>query len=250
MREKIKRSKKGLMIIGIFMIVVLGCSIIGIKTFSSKNIPSDTSEYQEKQNKIDDMEKEEPISNIDEEKVDSKDINTTPTTPTNTTDTSSNTKKSTSNKTNKTESNNTKTNSKEPSKSTINSNTSSNNSSESNVPEQTPKEDTKPTEEQVDLTKIVDTTNYLYSTHKGVVEFSSNAKCTLAGNDITDIELDKTIAYNKEHIDNQIQPDINYFRCVEVMSKGNTIMGYYLKIFCESGNCNNYKSTIDMNKYQ
>lgn len=250
MREKIKRSKKRLMVVGIFMVVVLGCSIVGIKTFSNVNIPNHTSEYKETHNKTDEIKQEEIVSNVDEEKMENKDVDTTPTTPNNITDISSNEKKSTSNTTNKTGNDNSKTNTKESSNNNNNNTVSSNNSGASNTPVETPKENTKPTEEQVDLTKIVDTTNYLYSTHKGIIEFSSNAKCTLAGNDITDLELDKTIEYNKNHIDNQIQPDINYFRCVEVMSKGNTVMGYYLKIFCESGNCNNYKSTIDMKNYQ
>ena len=44
--------------------------------------------------------------------------------------------------------------------------------------------------------------------------------------------------------------DIQYFRCYEVMSKANTIMGYYLNIFCENGNCNSrYKSMININDY-
>lgn len=89
-------------------------------------------------------------------------------------------------------------------------------------------------EPKEDLTKIPNPNDFLYSITGGKVEFNTNEGCTNAGNEINEIDT----------------VDINYFRCYEVISKGNTIMGYYLNIFCKSGDCNNkYKSMINMSKY-
>lgn len=35
--------------------------------------------------------------------------------------------------------------------------------------------------------------------------------------------------------------DVLYFNCTDVRSKTDTILGYYLDIVCESGNCDKYK---------
>lgn len=71
----------------------------------------------------------------------------------------------------------------------------------------------------------VDTNNFMYVIHKGIIDFNSSDVCASHG---------KEIAMN-----NII--DVLYFNCIEVNSKGNTVLGYYLDIVCESGNCNKYK---------
>lgn len=81
---------------------------------------------------------------------------------------------------------------------------------------------------------IVDTNSFFYSIHQGKVEMSSQNNCLSAGNEIAFIDT----------------VDINYYRCYEVTSTTGKILGYYLNIFCESGNCNRYKSQIDMSKYR
>lgn len=84
-----------------------------------------------------------------------------------------------------------------------------------------------------DLTKIVDTENFFYSIHKGKVEFNKMNSCVNAGMDIAFLDV----------------VDINYYRCYEVLSKAGTTMGYYLNIFCNSGNCDKYKSQVDLKNY-
>lgn len=95
---------------------------------------------------------------------------------------------------------------------------------------------TKVEEPKVEEVKddIVDTNSFFYSIHQGKVEMSSQNNCLSAGNEIAFIDT----------------VDINYYRCYEVTSTTGKILGYYLNIFCESGNCNRYKSQIDMSKYR
>ena len=99
---------------------------------------------------------------------------------------------------------------------------------------ETPKQDPPINKPSEDLTKIANPNDFFYSITGGNVEFSTNAGCMKAGEDIAFIDV----------------VDIQYFRCYEVTSKANTIMGYYLNIFCENGNCNSrYKSMININDY-
>lgn len=96
-------------------------------------------------------------------------------------------------------------------------------------PKQEEKENT-----QEDLTKIASQNDFYYSITGGKVEFSTNAGCMKAGDDISFIDV----------------VDVQYFRCYEVHSMADTIMGYYLNIFCESGNCNSkYKAMINIYDY-
>ncbi len=146
--------------------------------------------------------------------------------------------------------NNTKSNNS--SNTTNNSNNKNNGSSEqpkeNKVPD-VPSEQPKPTNDNVDLTKVVDTNSFFYSIHKGQKDTATESGCLKAGEDIANKELDQVMEYNEQHPDNQKSVDINYFRCYEVTSKADTVMYYYLNIFCNSGNCNRYKTLVDMSKY-
>lgn len=79
----------------------------------------------------------------------------------------------------------------------------------------------------------VDTNSFFYSIHKGTINTKTQSSCLGAGEEIAFIDT----------------VDINYYRCYEVTSKDGSILGYYLNIFCNSGNCNRYKSQIDWSKY-
>lgn len=140
-----------------------------------------------------------------------------------------------------------KTTSKEvKNNSSSNNQTSNNNVQSKNDNQTTTKEEetpvqnpTVPTNDKVeektkeDLTKVVDTENFFYSIHKGKVEFNKMDSCVNAGMDIAYLDV----------------VDINYYRCYEVLSKAGTTMGYYLNIFCNSGNCDRYKSQVDLKSY-
>lgn len=102
------------------------------------------------------------------------------------------------------------------------------------IPKEEPKQEPVQTQPVEDLTKVANPNDFYYSITGGNVEFSTNAGCMKAGEDIAFIDV----------------VDVQYFRCYEVSSKANTIMGYYLNIFCENGNCNSrYKSMIDIKSY-
>lgn len=81
---------------------------------------------------------------------------------------------------------------------------------------------------------IVDTNSFLYSIHNGNIDTSSQDKCLSAGEEIAFLNT----------------VDINYYRCYEVTSTTGKVLGYYLNIFCNSDNCNRYKTQIDLKKYK
>lgn len=81
---------------------------------------------------------------------------------------------------------------------------------------------------------IIDTNSWFYSIHRGQIDISTQDKCLSAGNEIAFIDT----------------VDINYYRCYEVTSTTGKVLGYYLNIFCNSDNCNRYKTQIDMSKYK
>lgn len=85
-----------------------------------------------------------------------------------------------------------------------------------------------------DLSKIVDNQNPNYSFHKGVIEFKTSKGCYDAGIEVASID----------------SVDINNVVCYEVVSKANTVMGYYMRVKCNSGNCNRYKAMKDLSKYE
>ena len=79
----------------------------------------------------------------------------------------------------------------------------------------------------------IDTNSFFYSIHHGNIDTSTESGCLDAGFEIAYIDT----------------VDINYYRCYEVTMTSGKIVGYYLNVFCNSDNCNRYKSMIDWSKY-
>ncbi len=103
-------------------------------------------------------------------------------------------------------------------------NTSSNNNkvtpqSPPNNDETIKKEEPVQQAPQEDLSKVANPNDFFYSITGGKVEFNSNTGCMSAGDEIALIDV----------------VDVQYYRCYEVSSKANTIMGYFLNVFCASG---------------
>lgn len=233
------RAKNKLFLKLILLVIVPIC-VIGIFVFTGFNkkethnnnikeeITLTEKEIEIDENIIDDneLEKEEDLEIVEEKTINtSKNIESS----------SSNNNKSSSSKSN---SNNQSNNSKE--KTSTQNNTVSNETpvkeSKPNVevPKEEPKQEPVQTKPSEDLTKVANPNDFYYSITGGNVEFNTNAGCMKAGEDIAFIDV----------------VDVQYFRCYEVSSKANTIMGYYLNIFCESGNCNSrYKSMINIKSY-
>ena len=208
-------------------IVVVGMGILFTLVFSDSN-----NNYDTKENSIITSDVKEELKEnkeLGEQKVEedkgeeSIDVVEKETTTNNTPKTNDKNSSSTNSKPNNVTSSN-KTNS--------NTNSNSNNNISNNT--ETPKQDPPINKPSEDLTKIANPNDFFYSITGGNVEFSTNAGCMKAGEDIAFIDV----------------VDVHYFRCYEVTSKANTIMGYYLNIFCENGNCNSrYKSMININDY-
>lgn len=244
-------SKKGIIVIAIITVGLI--SVIGglkiYKTFS-KSVPKQENNIIEK-GKVESKDdiKNEDISKEQDSKNETKETDNVEK------NNNSNKNKSTTTNDKKTTTNNNQTNNVKNNNSnntTNNSNNQNNKSVEQPKENKTPvvpSEQPKPTNDTVDLTKVVDTNSFFYSIHKGQKDTATESGCLKAGEDIANKELDQVMAYNEQHPDNQKSVDINYFRCYEVTSKANTVMYYYLNIFCNSGNCNRYKSLVDISKY-
>lgn len=238
MREIFKGRIKWIILIS----VVVGIGIIFTLVFIDSNNNYDT----KGNSKITSDVKEELKENrgLEEQKVEedkgeeSNDVVEKETTTNNTPKTNDKNSSSTNSKPNNvTSSNKTNTNSNQTTtnnNNSVNSNTNSNSNNNISNNTETPKQYPPINKPSEDLTKIANPNDFFYSITGGNVEFSTNAGCMKAGEDIAFIDV----------------VDIQYFRCYEVMSKANTIMGYYLNIFCENGNCNSrYKSMININDY-
>lgn len=233
------RAKNKLFLKLILLVIVPIC-VIGIFVFTGFNkkethnndikeeitLTENDNKIEENIIDVNDLEKEEDLEFVNE-----KTNNTSKNIESN----SSNNNTSSSSKSN---SNNQSNNSKE--KTNTQNNTVSNETpikeSKPNVeiPKEEPKQEVVQTQPVEDLTKVANPNDFYYSITGGNVEFKTNAGCMKAGEDIAFIDV----------------VDVQYFRCYEVSSKANTIMGYYLNIFCENGNCNSkYKSMINIKSY-
>lgn len=84
--------------------------------------------------------------------------------------------------------------------------------------------------------QISESTDFYYSITGGIKEYLTSDECLQAGEQIALQELDDVMTYNEQHMDNQIDVDINYYRCLPVQDENGT--GWFLNIFCNSGNCN------------
>ena len=243
MREIFKGRIKWIILIGIFMIgISITLAVIlnnSNKKHDSKDNSKFTTDVKEKLERDKDLEMEE--QKVEDKEDKSIDVvekettinNTSKNNDKNSSSTNSKSNNSVSNNKNNTNNNSDKTSITNNSNSNTNINTNTNSNSNSNNTE-TPKQDPPINKPSEDLTKIANPNDFFYSITGGNVEFSTNAGCMKAGEDIAFIDV----------------VDVQYFRCYEVMSKANTIMGYYLNIFCENGNCNNrYKSMINISNY-
>jgi len=239
MRGKIKSHKIVVILVAsIVVIISISLFVINIlddKQYKAKNIINKEDKViNEISSKDDDIELEEIVEDKGEESA-TKEIKTE---VSNTPKTNNNSSNQTSSKKN-TQTNINNNNNNE------NTSTSSQNQTTTNT---TSNNEVKQTQPSVDLTQVASTNDINYGIHKGIVEFSTKSGCEKAGNDIVDIELNQVIAYNAEN-NNSKSVDIQYPACYQVTSQANTIMGYYLNIFCESGNCNRYKSLVNISNY-
>lgn len=89
------------------------------------------------------------------------------------------------------------------------------------------KKDEKPQEQQ--YIGVADPNNFNYSFHHGEIEYKSEEDC---------INDSYRIGYKNSK-------DIRNMWCSDVRDSENTILGYYLRINCISGNCNKYKNKED-----
>lgn len=233
MREIFKGRIKWIILIGIFMIGISITLAVILNNPNKKHDSKDNSKFTT--DVKEELERDKDLE-IEEQKVEDKedksiDVVEKETTINNTSKTNDKNSSSTNSKSNNSVSNNKDNTNNNSNKTSITNNSNSNsNSNNTEIPKQDPPTN-KPSE---DLTKIANPNDFFYSITGGNVEFSTNAGCMKAGEDIAFIDV----------------VDVQYFRCYEVMSKANTIMGYYLNIFCENGNCNNrYKSMINISNY-
>lgn len=233
MREIFKGRIKWIILIGIF---IVGISITLAVILNNPNKKHDSKDNSKFTTDVkEELERDKDLE-IEEQKVEDKedksiDVVEKETTINNTSKTNDKNSSSTNSKSNNSVSNN-KDNTNNNSNKTSITNNSNSNSNSNNT--ETPKQDPPTNKPSEDLTKIANPNDFFYSITGGNVEFSTNAGCMKAGEDIAFIDV----------------VDVQYFRCYEVMSKANTIMGYYLNIFCENGNCNNrYKSMINISNY-
>lgn len=81
-------------------------------------------------------------------------------------------------------------------------------------------------------------TTFYDSITGGKKEFSSESEAFARGTQIQNNELDYVLDWNETHPDNQIQPDINYFRVYPSVVDENGKYWYYLHFFCRSGEGN------------
>lgn len=89
--------------------------------------------------------------------------------------------------------------------------------------------------------KMNETFVFYESITGGKKEFASDSEATARGNQIVSNELDYVLDWNEKNPDNQIQPDINYFRVYPSAKDENGKTWYYLHFFCKSGEGNDVK---------
>lgn len=74
---------------------------------------------------------------------------------------------------------------------------------------------------------IPDPNNFYYSIHKGNIDYKNMEECL----------------NNSQELGWKYPIDILYCNCIEVVDSESTVLGIYLDIHCESGNCKKYKNS-------
>lgn len=105
----------------------------------------------------------------------------------------------------------------------------------------TPKQNNSTQNNQQNVQQNVVSTTFYDSITGGKREFSSESEAFARGTEIQNKELDYVLDWNETHPDNQIQPDINYFRVYPSVIDENGKYWYYLHFFCQSGEGNDAK---------
>ena len=135
----------------------------------------------------------------------------------------------------------------EQSKDEITTETDENENKTANGKSESPKEDTSKQENKSKTsTKVSETPKKTETKSSNVPttssksqeekqEFSSESEALRRGTEIQNKELDYVLDWNEEHPDNQIQPEINYFRVYPSAIDENGKYWYYLHFFCRSG---------------
>lgn len=85
-----------------------------------------------------------------------------------------------------------------------------------------------PKEEPKKYIGVADPNNYNYSFHHGQIDYNAN-QANKCNEDSINIQFADTV-------------DIINAWCLDVRDSNNTILGYYLYIKCQSGNCERYKN--------
>ena len=255
------KGKKPLVIISfIVLIMIIGISItlytrVEMKketNSGNKIIPEVADNESSKDEEVikeetDSLEEESTAENIKEEETKTNVENNT---QNNSTNISKNNKNNSTSNNSSTKSNNTGSNSN----SSVNTNTPSTNSTNSNSNQSS--NTSSETNDEVkndnntasnNNTSINNSTNnnttsnskdpdpndFYYQEHKGVTNTKTKSACKQASEEIAFLDT----------------VDINYCTCYAVPAKDGTILGYFVNVFCNSGNCNRYKSQIDWTKY-
>ena len=134
----------------------------------------------------------------------------------------------------------------EQSKDEITTETDENENKTANEKSESPKEDTSKQENKITESnknngssnqgqQNKESTTFYDSITHGKKEFSSESEALRRGTEIQNKELDYVLDWNEEHPDNQIQPEINYFRVYPSAIDENGKYWYYLHFFCRSG---------------
>lgn len=105
--------------------------------------------------------------------------------------------------------------------------------SEPSLNDENKKEEQSSPKKEIDSNEKIATNDPFYSIHQGRIEFKTKQSCLNACEEVGFLDT----------------VDIKNLGCFEIISKSNTIMGYYLKVYCESGNCDRYKTMIDLSKF-